>query len=135
MLYGGRWNSIGRRVIYAAETYAGALLEVLVHSNLSQPPKNHRVISIHIPDEIAVETVTTAQLPQWGSQDMLASQAWGDRWIESQRTAVLKVPSVVTQGRENNLILNIGHPQFTLITVEFPEDVHWDHRLFSRDRE
>jgi RES domain-containing protein len=28
MLHGGRWNSIGHRVIYAAATYAGALLEV-----------------------------------------------------------------------------------------------------------
>jgi hypothetical protein len=50
-------------VIYAAETYAGAPLEVLVHSNLSQPPKNHR--AIHISDEIGIETVTPTQLPRW----------------------------------------------------------------------
>ena len=43
------WVSVGQRVIYAAETYAGALLEVLVHANLSQPPQNHRVIRIDIP--------------------------------------------------------------------------------------
>jgi RES domain-containing protein len=35
MLHGGRWNSVGGRVIYAAETYAGALLEILAHSNLA----------------------------------------------------------------------------------------------------
>jgi RES domain-containing protein len=34
MLYGDRWNSVGLRAIYAAETYAGAMLEVLVHSKL-----------------------------------------------------------------------------------------------------
>ena len=33
MLHGARWNSPGRRVIYAAETYAGALLEILVHAS------------------------------------------------------------------------------------------------------
>jgi RES domain-containing protein len=32
-IVGGRWNSPGRPLIYAAETFAGALLEVLVHSN------------------------------------------------------------------------------------------------------
>jgi len=55
MRHGGRWNSIGVRAIYAAETYAGALLEVLVHSNLSQPPKNHRVVRIVVPDRVTVE--------------------------------------------------------------------------------
>ena len=38
-LLGGRWNSPGRRVIYAAETYAGAMLEALVHANIGRLPK------------------------------------------------------------------------------------------------
>ena len=33
MLHGTRWNSPGRRIVYAAETYAGALLEILVHAS------------------------------------------------------------------------------------------------------
>jgi len=37
MLHGARWNSPGRRVIYASETYAGALLEILVHASGSVP--------------------------------------------------------------------------------------------------
>jgi len=52
MLHGGRWNPIGLPVIYASETYAAALLEILVHANLSQPPKNHRVVQIDIPEEV-----------------------------------------------------------------------------------
>ena len=35
-LYGGRWNSPGRRVIYAAETYAGAMLEKLAQANVGR---------------------------------------------------------------------------------------------------
>jgi RES domain-containing protein len=132
MLHGGRWNSIGYRVIYAAETYAGALLEVLVHSNLSHPPKNHRVVQIDIPNEISIETVRVEQIINWDSEDMLASQAFGDAWITSNRTAVLRVPSVITKGHENNLVLNTQHPQFTLIKAAPPEDVYWDGRLFSR---
>jgi RES domain-containing protein len=130
MLHGGRWNSIGHRVIYAAETYAGALLEVLVHSNLSQPPKNHRVVRINIPDEVAIESVAIGLIDDWDAEDMVASRAFGDQWIQENRTAVLKVPSVMTRGHENNLVLNTSHPQFSLISAEEPEPVYWDARLF-----
>jgi RES domain-containing protein len=132
MLPGGRSNSVGRRVIYASETYAGALLEVLVHSNLSHPPKNHRCVRIYIPDEIAIESVGADQILGWDSDDMTASRVFGDQWAASNRTAILRVPSAVTQGRENNLVLNASHPQFALIKAERPEPVHWDARLFGR---
>jgi RES domain-containing protein len=132
MLHGGRWNSIGHRVIYAAETYAGALLEVLVHSNLSLPPRNHRVIRIHIPEEIAIETVAVDQVEKWDAEDMVTSRAFGDRWIESKRTAVLRVPSIITQGRENNLVLNVEHLEFAQISAGTPELIQWDMRLFRR---
>jgi len=131
MLHGGRWNSVGRRVIYASETYAGSLLEILVHSNLSRPPKNHRCVRIHIPDEMAIESVTVNQISGWDSDDMTASRAFGDQWLASSRTPILRVPSAVTRGRENNLVLNASHPQFTLIEAESPEPVHWDERLFG----
>jgi RES domain-containing protein len=132
MLHGGRWNSRGLRAIYAAETYAGALLEVLVHSNLSGPPKNHRVIRIDIPDQVEIETVSTTELPDWNAEDMRASRAFGDRWIQENRTAILRVPSVITAGRENNLLFNPLHLQFSLIEAGAPEPVIWDSRLFRR---
>ncbi len=130
MLHGGRWNSIGSRVIYASETYAGALLEILVHANLSRAPKNHMVVRINIPDEIKVEVVSEDMVKDWDAEDAAAARAFGDQWIKESRTAVLKVPSVITQGRENNLILNASHPKFALIKPEPPETVYWDERLF-----
>lgn len=132
MLHGGRWNSPGRRVIYGSETYAGALLDVLVHANLAQPPRNHRVVRIHIPERMAMETVQASQIPGWNAEDMLASRSFGDAWIASQRTAVLRVPGVVTQGREYNLVFNADHPLFPQIHVDSPEPVFWDARLFER---
>lgn len=130
MLFGARWNSIGRRVIYAAETYSGALLEVLVHANLSQPPKNHKVVRIDIPGPVTIEIVDS--LEGWDAEDMVISRAFGDQWIRQARSAVLRVPSVVTQGREHNLVLNVGHPQFSLILAGPPETIAWDARLFPR---
>jgi RES domain-containing protein len=130
MLHGGRWNSAGLRVIYAAETYAGALLEVLVHSNLSQPPKQHRVVRIEVPDELKVETVLLNTVPGWDDEDMRASRAFGDRWVGESRSPILRVPSVATRGRENNIVCNPAHPDFGLIRASDPELVLWDARLF-----
>ena len=130
MLHGGRWNSIGKRVIYAAETYAGALLEVLVHANLSQPPRNHRVVRIDIPDGTTIENVRLHAVEGWDAEDMVVSRAFGDQWIQEARSAVLRVPNLVTQGREHNLVINTDHPQFTLITAGKTEAIAWDARLF-----
>jgi RES domain-containing protein len=131
MLHGGRWNSVGLRVIYAAESYAGAMLEVLVHANLSVPPKNHRAVRITIPERVNIEVLQPGDLSGWDSEDVLVSREFGDRWLREMRTAVLRVPSVITEGRENNLLINPLHPQFPLIVAAAPEPIHWDARLFA----
>jgi RES domain-containing protein len=128
---GGRWNSIGQPVIYAAESYAGAMLEVLVHANLSAPPKNHRVVRITIPESVEVETLLASDLPGWDAEDLIVSREFGDRWLKEMRSAVLRVPSVVTEGRESNILINPLHAQFSLIQAAAPEPVRWDARLFA----
>ena len=129
MLRGGRWNSIGHRVIYAAESYAGAMLEVLVHANLSAPPKHHQVIRITIPDTVKIESLAAADLPGWDTEDAAAARRFGDQWLQELRSAVLQVPGVVTEGRESNLLINPLHAQAALIQVSPPEPIHWDKRL------
>jgi RES domain-containing protein len=130
-LVGGRWNSPGKPLIYAAETFAGALLEVLVHSNLGRVPKTHAVVEITIPDSVAMERVSVATLRQWNAEDLIMSRAFGDQWLTEQRSAVLLVPSTVTHGRENNVLINPEHPDFTHIMAGKPQDVQWDKRLFG----
>jgi RES domain-containing protein len=130
MLHGGRWNSVGLRAIYAAESYAGALLEVLAHANLGQPPKNHRVVRVSVPEGVLIETVAASDVPGWDAEDMRAARAYGDRWIREGRSAVLRVPSVITQGRENNIVFNPLHADFQLIEIGEAETVVWDSRLF-----
>ncbi|MGA3262531.1 MAG: RES domain-containing protein [Terracidiphilus sp.] len=132
-LCSGRWNSPGRGMIYAAETYAGAILEILVHANLNRLPHTHSVLAIEIPDRLAVECLPAPALPGWNAPNQAASRAFGDRWLAEARTAVLLVPSLVTQGHENNVLLNPAHPDFAFITHAPPEPVVWDERLFLSD--
>jgi RES domain-containing protein len=131
-LCGGRWNSPGRGMIYAAETYAGAILEVLVHANLNRLPRSHAVVTIEIPGDLVVERLLASALPGWDATNQAASRALSDRWLSDARTAVLLVPSLVTQGREHNVLLNPAHADFPRITCTPPEPVVWDNRLFPQ---
>lgn len=130
-LIGGRWNSPGRPIIYAAETFAGAVLEVLVHSNLGRVPSNHRLIEINIPDDVPMHSVAVADLPGWDKSDFRVSRKYGDKWLLDNRSAVLLVPSAVTHGHERNVLINPEHPDFDRITVSVPQPVSWDGRLFQ----
>ena len=131
-MIGGRWNSPGRPLVYAAETFAGALLEVLAHSNLGRVPKTHAVVEIKIPDTIAVESLNGEDLPGWGDENQSASRAFGDQWLNEQRSAVLLVPSVVCGGREHNVLINPEHRDYRQIKAGEPEEFRWDKRLFGR---
>jgi RES domain-containing protein len=130
MLYGARWNSAGRRVIYAAETYAGALLEVLVHA-AGGVPRSQGYVEIEIPAGLAVEGVTPADLPGWDSQSFEAARAFGNRWYDERRTPVLMVPSIVTLV-ERNVLINQEHPDFGRIRAGKPQAVKWDARLWKK---
>ena len=131
-MIGGRWNSPGSPLIYAAETFAGALLEVLAHANLGRVPRTHAVVEITIPGTIAVESLNGENLPGWDAEDQSASRAFGDKWLREQRSAVLLVPSAVCRGREHNVLINPEHRDFVQIVAGEPEDVQWDKRLFQR---
>jgi len=131
-LVGGRWNSPGRAVIYAAETYAGALLEVLVHASLGRVPRTHAVVEIAIPESVPIETALPQQIHGWDALDQIASREFGDRWLWERRSAVLLVPSLAAGGRERNVLINPEHPDFRHITASEPEVIRWDERFFRR---
>ena len=129
MLYGARWNSPGRRVIYAAESYAGALLEILVHASGSVP-QSQGYVEIEIPSRLSIEEITQYDLPRWDAPSYEATRAFGDRWYDERRTPVLIVPSVVTLV-ERNVLINQEHPEFPMVQVSQAVPVRWDARLWK----
>lgn len=130
MQYGARWNSPGRRVIYAAETYAGALLEILVHASGSVPP-SQGYIEIRIPAGLPIEEINAEDVPHWDAPSFVAARAFGDLWYDERRAPVLMVPSVVTRV-ERNVLINQEHPDFSRIRASQPVPVRWDTRLWRR---
>ncbi len=115
-LNGGRWNSPGRPVVYAASSLSLATLEVLVH--LEDPEAFARLFSwfrLEIPTD-AIARLDLDALPDgWADGETnIASRAIGDDWLRSGETLALVVPSVVTPD-EWNYLINPAHPRFAEI--------------------
>ena len=128
-MHGAGWNSPGRRVIYAAETYAGAMLEALAQANLGRLPKTQVWIEILIGKSVRVEEIDRPDVPGWQASNQHASRGYGDRWYDERRSAVLLVPSLVAR-QERNIAINPEHPDFSRIRATAPKPVIWDRRLF-----
>lgn len=100
LVVAGRWHSRGRPIIYAAESSALAMLEILVHLEVARPPPSFQLLRIEGPDELAVEPWPADDPPD----DLDETRAWGDAWLAGGRTALARVPSAVAPGAWNMLI-------------------------------
>ena len=129
----GRWHTRGRRVVYTAPNPATALLEVLVHAeiDLEDIPVTFRYLEIEAPESIAVETVEPAALKPGWRTDAQATRRIGDEWLESGRTALLRVPSAIVPATWN-LIVNPRHAEGTAIRVARIHEQAVDTRLLGR---
>jgi RES domain-containing protein len=107
-----RWNTQGRYVIYAAEHYATAVLEKAAQLNSITLPRTLVFTAITIAANATSEEVRPGELEGWDRDDRLASQAYGDRWYDEQRSLVLFVPSLAAPGIERNVLINQRHPLF-----------------------
>lgn len=113
-LYGGRWNSPGTAMVYAATHITLALLEQLVHLSPTRLPASFRAFAIELPDDIELEHAA----PDQPVDDLEATRRAGDVWAASGRTAALIVPSVLVPAvldpggirtAERNVLLNPLH--------------------------
>lgn len=130
MEVGGRWNSPGRPVIYAADSFAGAILEILAHALRPRTlPGAHHGVRIDVPEDL-VESLDPAELPGWETKGSPEARRFGDGWLDEQRSAVLVVPAVSSRPVGRNLLVNPAHPSATRITTGPVFNVPWDERLF-----
>jgi RES domain-containing protein len=124
---GGRWHSLGGRVVYASQSLALASLEKLVHAHSPSALTGLNYFEIEIPDA-AVEVAR--DLPKdWNAEPAgFGSKMYGDRWRIEQRTVALQVPSAVVP-IEFNCLINPAHPGFKLKWVKGPHSFDYDPRI------
>lgn len=138
-LYGGRWNSPGRYVVYASGNVSLAMLEVLVHIDDAEAFARQAHVYQQLSfDEARVAVLDEAALPaHWDARpETVETQSIGDEWVARQETPVLAVPSVVVPAelrfeREYlNYLINPQHIDFgRVITPGDPRALDWDPRF------
>lgn len=127
-----RWHSEGRAIVYLSESAAGALLEKLVHLELSAArlPKFYRLLKAEAANGITVATLGASDLPRRWNLDEIATRSVGDEWLLSRRTALLRVPSVIVP-ETFHVLLNPEHAEAIRVRVVWHAEHPWDTRLLG----
>lgn len=128
--YGGRWNSRGRRVVYASGSLSLAALEVLVHLDPAAHLPELTAYPIDLPREL-LQTEDFSRLDQVSGGlpwPLRTTRAWGDAWCSTAAQAALRIPSTIVPN-ECNYLLNPQHPDFGEIRIGEPEEFALDDRL------
>lgn len=115
-------------MVYTAGSISLAILEVLVHLREATILPDLRIIQVEFDDSL-VETLEIDRLPRnWHSDRPPARlKHIGDQWVREMRSAVLCVPSAITE--EPNYLLNPLHQSFSELRISAAKKLAIDARL------
>lgn len=141
--YGARWNSpddglrFYRRIIYAADTLAQAMLEVIVHVDSDAL---HSVAHGHVRFSVAEAFIAQLKIaqfpPSWDAHPaQVAMQVIGDQWFDEAVSPVLRLPSVILplsvygKGQSNYLINTLHLDAYRAVELIGCDALPFDPRL------
>jgi len=105
-----------------------SVLENLVHMSRQDYPTGYVVVAAIVP--VHVRIIEHHRYLDAKSPDAALERTAGDKWLQSGEAAVLRVPSAVVAGDWNYLI-NPQRLEFAQISIEPPEPLKFDERLFE----
>jgi len=131
-LYGGRWNYKGTALLYCSENISLAILEILVHFDGLTVPNNLELLQLELSDEY-VNQYSIAKFNKIRKSKNAEYQfkEEGKKWILSNKSLALKVPSIITTG-EYNILVNPNHPNFKKLKKKRIKKLSLDERLFKK---
>jgi len=124
MLAGGRWNPIGIPMLYTAEHLSVACLEVLLHLDKSQLPRDYVWSKAELPG--SADLFRTA-IPA----EVTACQIAGERWVEREQLAI-RAPSIIVP-EEFNILVNPNHTGYAALAWSEARPFQFDRRLFASE--
>ena len=104
----GRWHHAGQPVVYLAQSAAGALLEVCVHTSANDVPPDFTLLKIEAPG-VKAQAIDRDGLPAGWRSQLEFTRGLGTAWLQKKDTALLRVPSAIVP-ETVNFLLNPAHP-------------------------
>lgn len=133
LIASARWHTEGRRVVYLAESPAGALVESLVHLELHPAglPRFYRLLKAEAPDDLRIKAISADNLPADWINNQVATRTIGDEWLASAESALLRVPSAILP-ETFSMLLNPEYAEAARIRILWHMEQPWDTRLRNR---
>jgi RES domain-containing protein len=122
MLAGGRWNPIGTPMLYAARHLSLACIEVLVHLDKGQLPRDHVWSKAELSSPLGLLSFNDLN-------EIASCQLAGDRWVRASGELAIQVPSVVIP-EEFNILLNARHTDYDALRWSDARPFRFDPPLF-----
>jgi RES domain-containing protein len=132
--YAARWHTAGHRIVYFAESPAGALVEALVHLELDEQdwPRSYQLFQAEYPDKLKMETLEPRPAKGWQHKPALTRRL-GDEWLRSGRSPLARVPSAILPDTWN-VLLNPDHDDASQVRVVRTMRAEYDPRLIPGPR-
>ena len=127
-LYGGRWNSEGKPMVYLASSRSLAVLESLAHLVATNIPNELVMLTIDAPDDFLEipENVLPDNWNEYPEQHIL--KQIGNSFLQRNEHLLLKVPSALVP-EEFNYLLNPLHPKAGKVRIIKKAPFNFDDRL------
>ena len=128
----GRWHHRGIPVVYLAESAALAMLEVLVHFELSASdvPDGFQLLEIEYAQRKGVSRLKTEDMADNWRDELDYTRAIGDEWLAAGSGVLLRVPSVLVPNSYNYLF-NPRHTESKAGKIKSTTKHPYDPRLLS----
>ena len=126
----GRWHNRGIPIVHLAESPALAMLEVLVHFELSpdEVPSNYQLLEVDYPQRKGVSRLKHNALPVGWQEDIEYTRNIGDEWLCAGGSTLLRVPSAIVPSSFNYLF-NPRHPEARRAVIKSLTKHPYDPRL------
>jgi RES domain-containing protein len=131
-IFGARWNSPGRGVVYTGANLSLCVLETYVHFPAIRRAEipDFVAVSIDIPDDAGATRISAAELERLLSapDPVRACREVGDGWLTEGTDLLLVAPSIVVP-EDSNIMINPTHPRMRDVAILHKRRFRFDARL------